>query len=753
MMRIVMIVCCFFITTQIMALSEYKKAQAKKDMDDGFLEVQVIDNKYYFHIPDTVMGRMIMIVSRVNSTLGNGKTNLRPGDQVTDIDGRSRFIRFEKMQNGQVGLYQADYNGFDTHVKKPDTVLNASSFSKRQSSCVDVTDLLKGNGKWIHGAAKSINEIGSINGHLRLLSNRQHFYDSTVLLNVTTLFILLPAHSMKPRQVSPRVGFFKTQSNSGKSYANRWRLEPRQEDIEHYRHGQLVQPSQPIVFYIDSSFPDNWIPYIKRGVENWNVAFEQAGFENAVVAQVAPTAQQDSSWSIHTCTAAIVLRRAGNDVALSPHIRDPRSGEILQSRINIDDHILDWYQRLYFIQAAANDVNARKIPFDDSLRGRLLEGLVTHEVGHALGLTHNMGASYTVPVEKLRNKKWIAANGITSSVMDYVRYNYVAQVKDGLTANELMPQIGIYDKFAIEWAYRIFSFDDEVEDEKKRDSWLSKKIKNKRLWNGADPGELMPSDPRSKTEDVGDDDVSASVYGMKNLEYVTQHMGMWLDGNEAAFKEIRQGIGGYNPKAFQLGQYTTLIFNVVVNIGGQYHSQNGEKNKEKAVPAAVQKRAIAFLNDYLFKIPHWLTNTHFNNSVEKEYKQTDIFQVQRAVLERLLTMVLFKLPLSSQHKRHKNQFYAEDLLKSLQFGIWAELESGAVIDKQRQQLQSAYLSILSTMATSYGKRFTPKPLKNHVAMLNISIARAIEHSKNTAATTHLKTMKEGMSQVLKAITD
>ena len=345
--------------------------------------------------------------------------------------------------------------------------------------------------------------------------------------------VLLPKVPMKPRYFDPRVGYFATgytdfdanpQGIEEIRMITRWRLEPKPEDVEKYKRGELVEPQKQIVYYIDPATPRKWVPYLIQGVNDWNVAFEKAGFKNAITAKVAPV--NDPTWSLEDAShSAIVYKPSDVANASGPHVHDPRSGEILESHINWYHNVMNLVRDWYFIQTAAVDPEARTLRFPDSLMGQLIRFVSSHEVGHTLGLRHNWGSSSTVPVENLRNKAWVEANGHTPSIMDYARFNYVAQPEDNISEKGLFPRIGDYDKWAIEWGYKWMPDANTPEDEVPiLNKMTMEKLKDKRYWFGT---ETDQDDPRGQNEDLGDNAMKASAYGIKNLQRILVKLPEW----------------------------------------------------------------------------------------------------------------------------------------------------------------------------------------------------------------------------------
>ncbi|HSC37780.1 MAG TPA: DUF5117 domain-containing protein, partial [Chitinophagaceae bacterium] len=262
--------------------------------------------------------------------------------------------------------------------------------------------------------------------------------------------VLLPKIPMQARYFDSRVGFFASifvdydanpQGVKTQYDIWRWRLEPKPEDVEKYKRGELVEPKTPIVIYIDPATPKKWVPYLLQGINDWQAAFEKAGFKNAIIGKEAPA--NDPSWSLEDARHSVLVYKPSNIAnASGPSVKDPRSGEIMETHINWYHNVMDLLYKWYFIQAAAVDPRARKPRLDDSLMGQLVRFVSSHEVGHTLGLRHNWGSSSTVPVENLRNKAWVEAHGHTPSIMDYARFNYVAQPEDHIGEKGMFPHIG-----------------------------------------------------------------------------------------------------------------------------------------------------------------------------------------------------------------------------------------------------------------------------------------------------------------------
>ncbi|MCK7553723.1 zinc-dependent metalloprotease [Chitinophaga sedimenti] len=488
----------------------------------------------------------------------------------------------------------------------------------------------------------------------------------TVELNAS--LVLLPEVPMKPRIMDERVGYFTSshrdfdvhpQSVKVISYAVRWRLEPKPEDEQRYLKGELVEPKKPIIFYIDPATPKKWVPYLIAGINDWNKAFEQAGFKNAIIGLEAPTKEQDSTWSLDDArNSAIIYRPSAIANAMGPNVNDPRSGEILESHIFWYHNVMSMLQKWYLVQCATSDPRARKPVIDDALMGDLIRFVSSHEVGHTLGLRHNFGSSSTVPVEKLRDKKWLEQHGHTPSIMDYARFNYVAQPEDNIGTSGLYPRINDYDKWAIEWGYRWRpQYKDEWEERTALTKIVSDSLKNNhRLWFG---GEMEPDDPRCQSEDLGDDAMKASEYGIKNLKRIVPQLIEWTKIPQEGYKELEDT---YSQVLAQYGRY---LGHVSKNIGGIYDTY---KVAADAGPVFVpveyekQKRAMKFMTDYFFKTPEWLNSRDIFERLPYSFGM-EFAKVQEEGIDMLVSRRRMSHLMDPAYDKKAKQYKLEEFLK------------------------------------------------------------------------------------------
>ena len=513
--------------------------------------------------------------------------------------------------------------------------------------------------------------------------------------------VLLSKEPMKPRLFDSRVGYFSVyytdfdsnpQGIEPKAMITRWRLESKEEDMQKYLNGELVEPQKPIIYYIDPATPKKWVPYLIAGVNDWQKAFEKAGFKNAIMALEVP---KDSTWSLEDARhSAIVYKPSTIANASGPHVHDPRSGEIIESHINWYHNVMSLVHDWYMVQAGTIDKRAQKMQIDDELMGQLIRFVSSHEVGHTLGLRHNFGSSATVPVEKLRDKAWVEANGHTPSIMDYARFNYVAQPEDSISEKGIFPRIGIYDKWAIEWGYRYMPQFKTMDDEAPfLNKWIIEKLNEDKQYTFGT--ETDPDDPRNQSEALGDNAMLASSYGIKNLQCIVPQILNWT-------YEPNKGYG--NAKRIYnnvLNQYLIYGGHVVKNIGGIYNTpisvEETNKKAREFVPESIQKEAMQFLDKQFFTTPSWLIDRQL---IEKAAVNPvkDISSIQGLILAKLINTKTFGKMLEDEAYNGTNAYTVSDMLADLEKSIWSELDNGKQIDIYRRQLQKNYVVDLLDIA-------------------------------------------------------
>ncbi|WP_316768398.1 zinc-dependent metalloprotease [Pedobacter frigiditerrae] len=712
----------------------------------GMITTHKLDDKFFFEISDTTLNRDILVVSRISKSGAEVRAAQGyAGDQIG-----SSVIRFEKGPNNRIFMRKISFRTYgpdsttsmyqslkNSNIQPIAAAFNVAAYTAdKKGSVIDVTDYLNSDNDIFYfssAASKSRFRLGTQLADRSYVTNLRSFPtnveitavktytlaaaatspfgggaptggggagastgSSTVELN--TSLVILPKVPMKPRYFDARVGYFTVgytdfdlnpQGVKEIEMVKRWRLEPKPADMAKYKRGELVEPVKPIIFYIDPATPKKWVPYLIAGVNDWAKAFEKAGFKNAVIGKEAPTFAQDSTWSIDDARhSAIVYKPSEIANASGPSISDPRSGEIMESHINWFHNVQSLVHDWYMIQTAAVDPRARKMTFSDELMGDLIRFVSSHEVGHTLGLRHNYGSSSTVPVENLRNKKWVEANGHTPSIMDYARFNYVAQPEDNITSKGLYPRIGDYDNWAIEWGYKYFPDNKTIDaDMTALDKMTIESVKNRRLWFGT---ETNPDDPHSQNEDLSDNAMKASEYGIKNLKVILTNLPLWTKEKGENYDNLTNM---YTQLTSQFGRY---MGHVAKNVGGIYENpktvdQTGPIYER--TPAATQKEAMNFLNAQLFTTPKWLLNQPILDNIDANPLEV-VARLQNSTLNRLLSGSTLGKLVTAEATDGATAYKITDLFTDLNGAVFTELKSSSAIDVYRRNLQKSYVDKL-----------------------------------------------------------
>lgn len=696
---------------------------------EGLFATHQVGEKYYFEIPFSALGKDMLLVSRIAKIpagLGGGYFNAgtKTNQQLVHWDRVGNSVHLTSVSYSSVADEELPIS---ISVKNNNYAPLIMAFeieafnTDSTSAVVSVNDLFLSDVPAISGLPSSIRKrygVRSLDKKRSFLSRMASYpenvevrHDMTfsattppsnaragaITMQMAQSLYLLPEQPMQPRSYDPRVGWFTVDQidyssdalkADEKTYLRRWRLEPK--DPAAYARGELVEPVKPIVYYIDPATPTKFVPYFKQGIEDWQVAFEAAGFKNAIIAKEAPSPEEDPDWSAEDARYSTVRYVASTTRnAIGPSVSDPRSGEIIESDIIWYHNHLRSYRNRYLLETGAANPAARTLNTPPEKIGEMMRMVIAHEVGHALGLPHNMKASYAYPVDSLRSASFTNKWGLATTIMDYTRYNYVAQPGD--EGVRWVRMLGPYDIYAINWGYRVIpGAKSAVAEEKTLDKWIDEKAGDPRYLFGSANG----SDPSSQTESVGDDPVKASTYALANLKRVAPKLAEWTATPGEDYSDLEELYGEL------LGVWSRFSGHVITNVGGVYELR---KTTDDAgfvytpITKKVQKESMQFLNEHVFTTPNWLLPDNIIRNVDYQGAVGRINSLQKRQLDRLLSRERL-MRLSEQTTLNGNSSYElPEMLSDLRKGIWTELDKGNDIDGFRRNLQRAHIDRLGKL--------------------------------------------------------
>ncbi len=773
----------------IKPFSDVIKSSANKD--EGLFTIYQQGEDIFFEIPKELLGREMLLVSRVAGVppgfSGFNSAGSKSEEQVISFTRNKDKILIRKKSYSAVAdeddpvLSSVIANNFEPILASFDI----EAISKDSSGIViDVTDFFSDDVEAISGLSSRQRrqyQVRRLDSDRSLVESIKSFPENievrqlmtyisaappsntdaqTLTMRTSQSMVLLPEEPMMKRFSDYRVGYFSVrqidyssdaQKAETKEYIRRWRLEPS--DPQAYARGELVEPVKPIVYYLDPATPEKYRSYIIQGILDWNEAFEAAGFKNAVQAKLPPSAEEDPDWSpedIRYSTVRWVASTVRN--AVGPSVSDPRSGEIIESDIVwYHNHMRSYRNRLMIETGAANPA-ARKLQLDDDLIGETMRRVISHEIGHAIGLPHNMQSSSAYPTDSLRSGNFTQKWGIATTIMEYARQNYIAQPGDENI--RFIRQIGPYDNYSVNWGYRVIPSATSPEDEKSTlDSWIEEKANDPVYRFASSTG----YDPSSQTEDLGNDPVKSSTYGLINLKRVVPNLIEWTSTDGEGYDDLDEIYGEL------IGQWSRYARHVATNIGGVYQSRRASDQMGwvyTPVSKDYQKKAMDFLIENAFNTPNWLLDQEILYRIEASGVTNSIKNLQSGILRSTMNAGSM-IRLSEQSALDKNAYSLFEMLEDLRKGIWSEIYSNSTIDVFRRNLQKEYISTVSTVfeLDSFGGGFSGpsidikdsdlrSALRFELNQLKTDINRARPFITDKASRAHLDDITARINEIL-----
>tara|TARA_R110001592_G_scaffold142306_3_gene364322 strand:- start:4497 stop:6971 length:2475 start_codon:yes stop_codon:yes gene_type:complete len=746
--------------------------------DEGLFKVHKIDDKYFFEIPNDLMTRDMLMVTRIAKTasgigFGGGKTS-------------TLMLRWERNENKILLKIISTQVTADDSLPISEAVKNSNldpilaafqieAISKDGNGVViDASSLLTSDIKPLGLPQRSrtqykvsrmdndrsyVTRVSSYPENIELRHVKTYLAsdspssreDGAITIEMSNSMILLPEVPMQRRLYDERVGWFArgttdygldAQQSKDVRYLDRWRLEVRDEDMAKFRRGELVVPKKQIVYYIDRATPTKWVKAIKDGIEDWQVAFEAAGFKDAIIAKTPPTPEEDPDWSPEDVRYSVVRYLASPiPNANGPHVSDPRSGEILESDINWYHNVMTLLRRWFFVQTSAINPQAQSPEFEDEVMSRLIRFVSSHEVGHTLGLPHNFGSSNAYPVDSLRSAEFTKRMGTAPSLMDYARFNYIAQPEDAGVA--LMPEVGVYDKYSIAWGYRpILGANSPEAELPTLRKWIEDKNSDPLYRYGRQGNN---NDYTAQSEDLGDDAMKASDYGIKNLKVIMNNLKKWTYVQGSDYTELEEMYGEVQS---QFNRYMGHVGRYVGGVKEDYKTVDQEGAVYTHAPKAKQKEAVKFLNDQLFNTPMWILDNEILNRLQDDGAVTAMKSMQVRTLNSVLEPRKLGRVIENEALNGNAAYGMLDLFSDVRNGIWSELSAGKTIDTYRRNLQSGYIDRMATLMNDATQSDISSVARAELKTLQARIKAAIPRTSDRMSKIHLEDALEKVNTIL-----